>query len=442
MSTSEIQAIYRLPARPAGLNGSAAASSPRPAKRATSNEHSWRGRKVTTAIGFSMLLVLLTKGCFERAELERLVGEKEIAIQESQSSLAAEKATSDELAANLSAAKLATDKERKQHEALKALYVKRLLSFADFVSDDPALERTVLAELKAWAEKENYQAGEVSDRLAKIAPPKTLPAGSSASVAQREDFQSSLTVHLDVRDANGNFLPGLARGDFELRAAGHAVHPLRVEESTISHTTNNHISAVFDCSGSMAGEFADLKAAGKQLTHSANPWVMRVLGFSTEVTEASPWSTDAALHARAIDGLKAEGGTALIDALEKNLTDLALIDGRRATVLFTDGKDSTGKAAERASSVIAKYKELRIPVHVVVLDRGEIDADLLRRLALETSGSYQMVSSSRQLIASFDAVKKKLQQPVYRLVALGPLNTNTLTLKVGGTPVLLPPRGN
>ena len=402
---------------------------------------------VTSIIFAVMLLVLVTKGCIQSTALQTQLGDSLAKVSSTESLLTVAHHDLDAAAATLERSEaernqqlIAANSASASHTELKQQHLKQLIQFADFVADNPAMATRILLQAEKYALAWGLDTQEIQERKAKIPSMKKVPLGTMVSVVGREDFKTSSILQVAVRDASGDFISGLSRSEFELMDGGRSIHGLRVEESSVIRG-NHYVGIAVDCSISMAGPgFDELKLGGKQLVRDlANPCLVRLIAFSTDVKQISPWSIDAAIHERAIDLLKADGSTSLYQALETNHQDLLQVPEPRSTVLFTDGRDSSGSSQQRVDRIISMYAESRIPVHVLVLDRGDIDETLLRRLSAETGGSFQKVNTSRELQSCFRAVAERLRIPVYRVTALGPFGTDHLSLSVGSLPAIALP---
>ena len=397
---------------------------------------------ITSIIFCLMSVVLVMKGCIQNATLQTQLDNStskvlstEGLLTSAQQARDAAAAKLEQLEAEFNQHRIAANSSSTSYSELKQQHLKQLLQLADFVVDNPAMATRVLLQAEKFAIANELATQAIAERKAKLPIGKQLPPGTTLSLVGRDDFKTTSVLQVTVRDASGDFITGLGRVDFELMDGGRSIHGLRVEESSVMRG-NHSLSVILDTSTSMAGpEFNGLQVGAKQLVRqTANPWLVQVIGFSTDVKRISPWSIDASIHERAIDSLKADGSTSLYQALETNHQDLLQIPEPRSTVLFTDGRDSSGSAPQRVDRIISMYAESRIPVHVLVLDKGDIDEPLLRRLAAETGGSFQKVNTPGELQSCFRAVAERLRIPVYRITALGPFNPDQLSLSVGSLP--------
>lgn len=180
------------------------------------------------------------------------------------------------------------------------------------------------------------------------------------------------------------------------------------------------IMLVLDTSGSMQAD--DLRptrmSAARAAAHAfieALPENIQVglVSFNTSARVNTPPTNDRLTVARAIDGLRADGGTAIGDGLSLALDQLALrptgSDGQRApglVVLLSDGQSTTGQppaaATERARQEQIKVYTVGVGQRgAVPLINGQLpvrlDEATLQNIAEQTGGSYFYAAESDQL---------------------------------------------
>jgi len=124
----------------------------------------------------------------------------------------------------------------------------------------------------------------------------------------------------------------------------------------------------------------------------------------------------------------ADGATSLLAAMEADAREQARFDGTHSTVILTDGKDSHGSA--NIEQILKLYQQSSTRVHIIALDRGDIDEPLLRRIANETKGSFQKLGSTQELRTGFKAIAERMKRPVYRLTILGPIDRESLSIQL------------
>lgn len=231
--------------------------------------------------------------------------------------------------------------------------------------------------------------------------------------------QVDLTV--TVRDANGVPVPDLDPRAFE-------VNEDRVPEARpitgVAPVTNPDLPVglvvVIDVSGSMAGQpLADAQAAARTLVdHLGEDDEVAFIAFAGAVdldqldpAREHPPTADRRVVTALIDGLEAEGGTPLYDALYKGVQwaqEASL--GHRAVILLTDGVDEDpGSAVASDETPIQEATRSNVPVFTIGLG-NQIDRGYLERVARTTGGTYQETPDSAQLTGLFLNVLERLKQ--------------------------------
>jgi VWFA-related protein len=145
-----------------------------------------------------------------------------------------------------------------------------------------------------------------------------------------------------------------------------------------------------------ASRFVDIMRSGARTT---------LLPFSDEVDTPEPFSADKERLKSAIGRLKADGQTALFDAAYTAVRLLVTSEpqGKRAVVVLTDGKDN--RSRHSADDVIEAGQDAKIPVHMLGLGRrGELDEEVMQRIARQTGGAYHYASSRQRLYEIFESL--------------------------------------
>lgn len=175
---------------------------------------------------------------------------------------------------------------------------------------------------------------------------------------------------------------------------------------------------VLDTSGSMAGSaLAGAKSAANtlldQLPDGAS---VGLIGFGDRPYLASPFTTDRSLTRLAISSLRANGETALNDAVVQAARSFT--QPRRTMVVLTDGRDTvsgatTTQAADAATSANAS-------VYGVGLATSESDPAALRAIATPSGGSVAEAANPAALNGIYDSIGSQIaSQYQLRFTATG-----------------------
>lgn len=151
-----------------------------------------------------------------------------------------------------------------------------------------------------------------------------------------------------------------------------------------------------------ASRFVDLMRPNAQTT---------LLPFASEITNPRPFSTDKADLKKRIRDLNPLTGTLLYDATYAAVETLeaARLKGRKAVVVLTDGKDGSPGSRHSDRQVISRAKEARVPLHMLGLGRkGELNEEVMQRMAVETGGSYAHATNKEALNSIFEKLAIEL----------------------------------
>jgi Ca-activated chloride channel family protein len=117
---------------------------------------------------------------------------------------------------------------------------------------------------------------------------------------------------------------------------------------------------------------------------------------------------------KAIDGYIADGGTALYDALFDSLEQLATIEGRRAVVVVTDGRDENAASTAPGSirkweEVLQKLEQTEATVYAVGIG-SRVDRARLQQLARKSGGAAYFPTTVSSLAADYHKILDEIRR--------------------------------
>lgn len=178
------------------------------------------------------------------------------------------------------------------------------------------------------------------------------------------------------------------------------------------------VGLVVDVSGSMQGEpLEQTKAAATGLIEdlTARGVPIQLFSFASEANVLSEPTTDGAALVELVDGLVANGETALYDGVTvaaENLAEGGADDAQLNLVVFSDGGDTVSeRTVEDAVRVAA---DAAIPVTLVALETPELDGDAVQLIADGTEGRVVTAADTSELEGAFEQVASDLASQ-YRL---------------------------
>jgi len=171
---------------------------------------------------------------------------------------------------------------------------------------------------------------------------------------------------------------------------------------------------VLDSSGSMKRASEQVVAAAATFVETLRPEdSLGMLTFADKVNVAHAITTNRANTIETLAEYKAEGGTALYDALCDSLLMLKGLKGRRAVVILSDGRDEdnpgTGPGSVRTwDSVLRLLQDQDVLMFPVGLGT-KIDPERLNLLATFSGGQAYFPQDVSELAAQFGRVTENLR---------------------------------
>jgi len=178
-----------------------------------------------------------------------------------------------------------------------------------------------------------------------------------------------------------------------------------------------YVALVLDTSGSMAGSADILKNAAKlAISNSPNNSFFSIVQFDEEIKLLQDFTENIAALSFAIDQMKiSQRGTCLYDAAFSAVEAMEKAPaGRRAVILFTDGKDETreGKACSKHTyqELIDKAMKGQVPIHTIGLSVKEAGINSLELGSMAAStGGFSAIGNTSNLENAFSQIMNALK---------------------------------
>ncbi len=333
--------------------------------------------------------------------------------------------------------------DAEDHKREIALYMVQARRGFAMTALRPADRRRELSEARRLAEA--YRHGEevvaldalIAATDAELAGlPVELPAGYSIEIARVSSAASALVLEVDVRDSHGLFVDHLAAKDFTVRLDGQPVQLL-----ANAFESNPWVNVVFvvDKSGSMSRNMNDLAAGvGKALDAlQASRSRVELIAFDDKAYRMVPWTKDLDSVRARVQSLKPGGGTHLLDAAHQAIQSIRGKEGRKAVILFTDGR-SQGDSVS-LNEVVSSARSAGVALYTIGLRSADYDSKPLEALANATSGQFQEASNVGQLRALFRSLGGKVGRRHYQVLvgSGGTQSSKRIDVQVGGGPTTI-----
>jgi VWFA-related protein len=218
------------------------------------------------------------------------------------------------------------------------------------------------------------------------------------------------TLEFTVTDASGAYV--------EISADDLVVEENGVEQKVDTfHEAVTPVSIVLalDASGSMRKSAEALAAAARTFVEALRPEdKLELLFFSDGVLMAHDFTTNRQQSLDAIATYRPSGGTSLYDALGGAFGALKKLEGRRAVVLMTDGRDENNAGTAPGSrQTLAEIVDLAKEIDATVLPIGlgtNLDRAGLERLAEISGGLASFPSDVSELRDQFARTIENLRR--------------------------------
>ena len=180
-----------------------------------------------------------------------------------------------------------------------------------------------------------------------------VKGGRTAATIHTKGLKVSEAVDVDVvqftavvTDGDGRFVKGLKPDDFTVFDNN---RPQRIT-SFESENISLEMVVALDVSSSMRAALPRVKESSiRFLGGLRDTDQVTLLGFNDNVFTLAPRSRDQSARVKAINLMRAWGGTALYDVVLNGLNLLSRHPGRRSMLLFSDGDDQSSHATMEAA---------------------------------------------------------------------------------------------
>ncbi len=255
-------------------------------------------------------------------------------------------------------------------------------------------------------------------------------APAAAGTGQAATFKSGVDLvsfAVTVSDKKGEFVTSLKEPDFEVYEDGvrQTLKFFSTGDSANSPIGPLHLGVLFDISGSMDEDMTMSRTAAiKFLTTLDDADDMTLVDFDTEIRLARYTPADFPSLVERIRSRKAEGFTALYDAVAVYLRSASTADGRKILVFYTDGGDNDSSIS--FSDVLTLLKASDVTVYTIgfLQHVGSAALELRSRLdrMAETTGGQSFAPLS---IKDLDGVYEKVRAEIRAQYVMGYQSTNT-----------------
>jgi len=214
-------------------------------------------------------------------------------------------------------------------------------------------------------------------------------------------------VYATVLDKSDHPIRGLARDAFEVLDGGKPQQLVAFGSSSDSLS----LAVLLDTTGSMRDALPVVKnATNLMIDQLRDNDSVAIYGFSNGIELLQDFTQDKRAAKLTVRRLRAEGATALFDALTRVSQDLTTRQGKRAVVVFTDGEDNS--SVLNMESAVLRARKSGVPVYAIAQGdalKAPRLVKALQSLSENTGGKLFKAQKSSQMDEIFQAISADLQ---------------------------------
>ena len=242
---------------------------------------------------------------------------------------------------------------------------------------------------------------------------------SLAVAAQQSTFRAGIdlvNLGVTVTDNKGGLVTGLTADDFVITEDGRpqTVRYFTGGDRSGSPAPELHLGLMLDVSDSMGEDLGFTKTAAIKFLNTLTDAVdVTVVDFDTQVRVGRYGQGDFARLVERIRLQKADGNTALYDAVGMYLDGASGQNGRKIMLLYTDGGDT--RSALRFGELLDLLKASDVTVYVIGMLQHQTQSSrgaqrpILNQIAEATGGQAFFPLSVRNLDSVYDQVLAEIR---------------------------------
>jgi Ca-activated chloride channel homolog len=204
-------------------------------------------------------------------------------------------------------------------------------------------------------------------------------------------------LHVSALDKDSHFVKGLAKEDFAIQEDG---RPQAMTGFEVAENLPLNIGLVIDSSGSMEKGMPFVREAAAALFRA----LIRpkdqgfVLEFRDRPKFLQELTSDSAALQRASQDLKAQGATALYDAVILGLYQFRTLQGRKALIVVTDGDDN--RSHVEYETLLRYARSAGAPIYFIAVNIPLTDfksRKIIHEIAKESGGEVFSIGSAAKI---------------------------------------------
>jgi VWFA-related protein len=216
-------------------------------------------------------------------------------------------------------------------------------------------------------------------------------------------------LHVSAVDKDAHFVKGLGKDDFSVQEDGKSE---AVSGFEVAENMPLNIGLVVDASGSME--------KGMPFVHDASAELFRALmrpkdkGFVVEFRDRPKFlqelTDDSGALQRAARDVRAEGATALYDAMVLGLYQFRTLQGRKALIVVTDGDDN--RSHVEYETLLRYARSAGAPIYFIAVNIPLTDfksRKITKEIALESGGEVFAIGNASKMPEVCKRIEEELR---------------------------------
>ena len=253
-------------------------------------------------------------------------------------------------------------------------------------------------------------------RRARTAALLVLTAAALGAAQGQRPFRAGIDLvnfSVTVVDRLGKPVLGLTADDFQILENGKPQSLTFFVAGQPDEAPPLHLGLLLDTSGSMADDLKDARSACVKFVNALDRAAdVTLVDFATDVRVARFGPDDYPRLVERIRERKADGWTALYDAIGVYLAGAQNQDGQKVLVLYTDGGDTTSAMTFRETIDLLKASDVTLYA-IGYLEHQSTNGRIQQRSELQraadiTGGEAYFPAVAKELDGVFDKIREEL----------------------------------
>jgi Ca-activated chloride channel homolog len=217
----------------------------------------------------------------------------------------------------------------------------------------------------------------------------------------------TVEVYATIYDRRNQYMDNLTRDRFEIREDGKPQQIVSFETNVGSLSC----AILLDTTGSMNESLPRVKNSIVKLIDALGPEdSVAVYTFNERLVVNQEFTADKNAAKRAVLRTRAQGRTALFDAIAQTTEDISKRAGKKALLVFSDGDDNASMLSGR--SAVLRAQKIGVPLYAIAegaATKSRRLETLLQELSKQTGGAAYRAKNADDIEEVFQQISENLR---------------------------------